>query len=616
MYNDAQLQVVNHTNGPAAVLSGAGSGKTSTLIGRIAKLSTFVDTKRIVMLTFTNSAAEEMKYRASKVNESCKDVIASTYHKYCGMMLRRYGRAIGIEPSFEILSKKKYTTFIDYIKSSNEYYDSLNNFPSSSKLSDIFSVITNTDMTIDQLIYGTNYSHLGTDIYNLYRDVKKAGLEQQKLCFDDMLVYMNQLLDNSDICCKIAGSFDYLMVDEFQDTNDLQLAMLLKLSRYNNNIVVVGDISQSIYKFRGAKVQNIQKFIDAMDSCAVYALTINYRSTQEILDAANSIMNNNVRTWTYIDMVSNDKHGDKPVIKKHYNDFDQAEWIINKVNDLMRSGYDLSQIAIIERKSQSSFKLENELAKKHIPFIKRGGRKFTEYEVVEDMLSFLSVIVKKNDKFSWFNVLKLLPGIGGKTATDISDQSTEENFIELYKKRKFYNDLSELMTNISEYEKHTDNISNLLSLISDYYFALRTAKVEKLKSSNAQFDAMEKIKRDQTILNILKDMSTSYKSVESFLDDIALDSLKTDESGDHLIITTIHSAKGLEWPVTILIDCIEDAKTNYDPEEELRCLYVALTRAENELYVSFPQTAVVNGVPTYNDLVHFFNGSAHYFNLK
>ena len=615
MLNDEQLQVINHIYGPAAVLSGAGSGKTSTLIGRIEHLSNFTNPKKIVMLTFTNAAADEMKLRAAKINEKCKDVYASTYHKYCGMMLRRYGRSIGIEPSFEILTGSKYKTFIEYIKSSSDLYEGLKDFPSSSKLDGIFSRLINTDATIEQIVYNTKYAQYSTEIYNLYNEVKKVGLEQQKLNFDDMLVYMNRLLDNEDICMKVANSFDFLMVDEFQDTNDLQLRMLLKLSKYNNNIVVVGDISQSIYKFRGARVQNIRRFIDSFDNCEIFTLKTNYRSTQEILDATNDMMNRNVRSWTYTDMVSNNRHGDKPVIKHNRNDYDQAEWIINRVNQAVREGYDLWQIAIIERKSMSSFKLENELAKANIPFIKRGGMKFTEYAVVDDILSFLAVVTKKADKFSWFNILKLIPGIGPKAATDISDVCTEDKFWEKFKTRKFSNDLNELINNLDTYRTMTENVPSLLDNIAEYYFALRTSKVENSKmSSSSKFDAMEKIKRDQEVYEILKGFSTSYTDVVSFLDDIALDSLNSNEDGDHLIITTIHSAKGLEWPMTILIDAVEFDIN--DEEEELRCLYVAMTRAEYEMIISIPDMSIMNGMPIYNEMIHFLHGSEQFFDIK
>ena len=183
--NIEQQRVVDHLDGPAAVLAGAGSGKTHTLIGRIEKLSKVVKPERIVMLTFTNAAADEMKYRASKVNEECKNVIACTYHKYCGLMLRRYGKCIGIEPSYEILTGMKYKTLIEYVKSTNEYYESLKDFPSASKLDSIFSaVVNNDDLSIEQLTYGTKYAKYNTEIQNLYTEIKQYGLKNQKFNFD------------------------------------------------------------------------------------------------------------------------------------------------------------------------------------------------------------------------------------------------------------------------------------------------------------------------------------------------------------------------------------------------------------------------------------------------
>jgi len=614
LLNEEQMAVVNHIYGPAAVLSGAGSGKTSTLIGRIQILANITEPSKIVMLTFTNAAAEEMKYRAAKVNEKCKEVYASTYHKFCGLMLRRYGRSIGIMPGFEILTGSKYNTFIEYVKSTNEYYESLKNFPSATKLGSIFSRITNTDATVEQCIYNTKYSEYANEIRQLYSEVKKAGMEQQKLSFDDMLVYMNDLLNNDEICEKIAKTYEFFMVDEFQDTNDLQLRMLLKLSKYNSNIVVVGDFSQSIYKFRGARVQNIQNFIDSFPDCDTFTLSTNFRSTQEILDAVNAMMNNYVRSWTYTNMKANDKHGNKPSIKYHHDDRAQAEWIIEKIKDLnMNHRQDLSDIAIIERKSMSSFKLENELAKAGIPFIKRGGLKFTEYAVVDDMLSFLSLTNKKVDKFSWFNVLKMIPGIGAKAATDISDVCSEERFWDKFKTRKFSNDLNELVSKVEDYKTMTDDVPKLLDKISDYYFGLRTAKIENSTkmSSSAKFDALEKIKRDQEIYEILKSMSASYKNVRDFLDDIALDSVKDKDDEGGVVITTIHSAKGLEWPTTILLDCVEYDID--DEEEELRCWYVAMTRAEDNLIISIPEFTVVNGLPLFNNVLHFINGLDQYF---
>lgn len=608
--NIEQQKVAEHIYGPAAVLAGAGSGKTTTLINRITELIKVTKPDRIVMLTFTNAAADEMKYKASKVNEDCKNVIACTYHKYCGKMLRKYGKAIGIDPSFEILVAKKYQTLIEYVKSSNEYYENLKDFPSASKLDTIFSTVTNNeDITIERLIWGTKYRNYAQDIKNLYNEVKQYGLENHKLNFDDMLVYMNELLNNDAICKQIAESYDFMMVDEFQDTNALQLSILLKLSKYNRNIVVVGDISQSIYKFRGAKVENIENFIDAFGDCAKYTLSVNYRSTGQILDAVNDIMSKNVRSWEYTYMIET-KEGNKPVLINHYDDSKQIDWILAKIKQSVNLGYSLRDIAIIERKSMSSFKLENALLKEKIPFKKRGGRKFTDYVCVDDMLSFLSILLK-NDKFNWFNILQLIPGIGSKTATEIANHCKEKNFLEKYKKRKFNDRLLELQSNLQKFD--ITDLNSLFDEVSKYYFSLREYKIVNSKlSSSAKFDAMENIARDKEIVAILKDMAHSYNNLKSFLEDIALDTLKTEnDDQDQLLITTIHGAKGLEWPIVIIIDAVETEMA--DDEEELRCLYVAMTRAETDLTISIPRYSILNGTTVRNEFIRFVRDSEDYF---
>ena len=607
-----QEKVIEFVNGPAAVLAGAGSGKTRTLIKRIERLVELTDPSKIVMLTFTNTAADEMKERAAKVNEKCEKVIACTYHKYCGRILRIYGRAIGIDPSFEVLTEMKYHTLIEYVKSQNEYYEELKDFPSSTRLASIFStLINNEDMTIEEIVSGTKYFRYAQDIMKLYGEVRQYGLQNQKLSFDDMLLYMNQLLDIPEICQKVANTFTYLMVDEFQDTNKLQLDILLKLGKYNQNIVIVGDISQSIYKFRGARVKNIVNFIKAFDNCKKFTLSTNYRSTQEILDAANEIMNT-YADWEYTNMKAHEKHGVKPSIKRCISDTEQAHWIIDTIQAYHAAGLKYSEMAILERKSMSSFKLENELTKAKIHFEKRGGKKFTEYVVVDDLLSFMSVVTK-NDHFGWFNILCLVPGVGKKTATEISNHCNEYNFIDLYAKRKFYPDLVDFKRMLDSLP--TEDLQAFLTQVSEYYFAVREAKIENSKMTpSAKFDAKEKLDRDRKVAQALKDMTEGYNSINEFLDDLALDAVKSaddDEEVDKLVISTIHSAKGLEWQAVILIDCIEESTD--DEYEDLRCLYVAMTRAKGKLILSIPSTVFMNGQTKWNDFSHFINEKSDKF---
>ena len=611
--NPEQFSAAMHMKDPAVIVAGAGSGKTHTLISRIEHLvDEGADPNKIVMLTFTNSAADEMKYRASQVNEACQKVLATTYHKYCSMVLRKYGSVLGIGPSFETLTPAKYKTLIEYVKSSNDKYESLKGFPSASKLDTIFSVLVNCGISLEDLVSGQSYSVYYDEIKDLFNEVKAYGLKNQQLNFDDLLVYMNKLLNRPEMCERIAKSFDYLMVDEFQDTNGLQLSILEKLGQYNKNIVVVGDISQSIYKFRGAKATNIKSFINTFDP-TIYTLSLNYRSTQEILDAANDVMNNHVTNWDYVNMVANNKHGDKPIIVYHSDTFAQSDWLIDNILEHQQNGINLSDIAIIERKSMSSFKLENELTKFKIPFEKRGGMKFTDYQCIDDIISFLSIVSNTTNKFEWFNILRLIPGIGNKAATDISNIINEQDFMTKLTKKKYYNDLVELFNKIEDWKQYT-SISELFDKVVPYYFELRQYKLDQSKkmSSSSKFDAKEKIKRDQKIIDILRDMSTSYNSITEFLEDIALDTVKGQEvTGDRLVITTIHSAKGLEWKMVFLLDCV-----NYemdDVDEELRCWYVAMTRAEDNLVISVPLTIMQNGHPTFQKINDLIDDSKAYF---
>lgn len=611
--NPEQFSAAMHMKDPAVIVAGAGSGKTHTLISRIEHLvDEGADPSKIVMLTFTNSAADEMKYRASQVNEACQKVLATTYHKYCSMVLRKYGSVLGIGPSFETLTPAKYKTLIEYVKSSNDKYESLKGFPSASKLDTIFSVLVNCGISLEDLVSGQSYSVYYDEIKDLFNEVKAYGLKNQQLNFDDLLVYMNKLLNRPEMCERIAKSFDYLMVDEFQDTNGLQLSILEKLGQYNKNIVIVGDISQSIYKFRGAKATNIKSFINTFDP-TIYTLSLNYRSTQEILDTANDVMNNHVTNWDYVNMVANNKHGDKPIIVYHSDTFAQSDWLIDNILEHQQNGINLSDIAIIERKSMSSFKLENELTKFKIPFEKRGGMKFTDYQCIDDIISFLSIVSNTTNKFEWFNALKLIPGIGNKAATEISESIDD---LSKFTKKKYYLDLMDLMQLLEQWKK-LKNLTDLFDEIVPYYIELREYKIENSKnmSSSSKYDAREKIKRDQKVIDALKDMAIDYNSVNEFLEDIALDTIKSKDSDneDRLIITTIHSAKGLEWKVVYLIDCIEYEIDDFD--EELRCWYVAMTRAEDELVLSVPRNVVVSGLPMLIDVNQFIQDSVHKFKI-
>ena len=317
--NKEQFDVVMHQTGAAVVMAGAGSGKTHTLISRVARLvDNGVPADRILAVTFTNAAADELKSRAVKLaDERCGNIVACTYHKFCNMVLRRYGSRIGVK-DYTILSYPEFKNMIDYVKSSDPQFDNVKGFPSAGMVADIISLIVNKQTTLHEVLckeakYDKYRDH--EDLIQILMDsVAKYGRDNQKLTYDDLLLDMNELLSYDEICKAVALKFQYIMVDEFQDANNLQEAIIWKLHQFNHNIMVVGDISQSIYAFRGANVRNLQNFGSKMGDCTEYVLNENYRSTQQILDAANEVMNYNVKSWKYYDMVSaNNLKGDKPV---------------------------------------------------------------------------------------------------------------------------------------------------------------------------------------------------------------------------------------------------------------------------------------------------------------
>lgn len=608
MYNTEQQIVVDHIYGSAVVLAGAGSGKTTTLTGRLESLvSVGIDPLNIVLVTFTRTAAEVMKIRASAVDERCKDIVASTYHKYFSEILRKYGKHIGLSPYYEVVSGSKYNNIIDYVKNNNDKYDE-ENLPTTATLSKLFGLISNEMFT--ELNANKYYRANAKAIDDLYKDVRSYSKLQNKLCFDDILLYTRDLLDHEDICELIAKN-KFFMVDEFQDTNKVQLDILCQLGRFTDNIMVVGDVSQSIYKFRGARVENIQSFIDFFH-CPTYTLSINYRSTQEILDAVNVMMNKNVSSWSYVNMQSNGMFGKKPYFIQHYNDQSQAEWLVRAVKHFVNNEkYDYSQIAIIERQSASSFRLERLLSLNHINFIKVGGLKFTDYIVVSDLLAFLVVATKTHtDKFNWYNILKLIPGIGEKISVKIAEDCDNDDFLLNYEKKKYGPKLKELHENIAGYRamyKAMKSVSAVLQELSTYYFSLRKETIKNSKmSESAKDEALTKLKSDKEIAKVLIEMAEDYKGVTTFVDDIMLnatiDSSETEDE-DKLTITTIHGAKGLEYDIVFIIDSIESvdsqdryAEDNDDFEEELRCMYVAMTRAKKYLYISCPKFTSQKGI--------------------
>ena len=604
--NDQQFRAATHVNGPAVIMAGAGSGKTHTLMSRVSYLiDSGVIPERILMLTFTNAAADEMKDRASRLlDDRCSKIVACTYHKFCNQILRQFGSRINIK-EYSILSYPETKNMVDYVKSSDAIFDNLKGFPSAGMVADIMSVSINKQVPIREIL-------MRSDKYSKYRDywqeiqylsdkVIGYGRRTGQLTYDDLLVYMNELLQDNETCRQVANRFDYIMVDEFQDTNNLQEQMIISLSEYNNNIVVVGDISQSIYAFRGANVKNLQNFNKKLENCEIMPLTYNYRSTQEILNLANDVMQKNARSWKYYNMHSPDKKGNIPRViqdRDAFAEVDDVMKLIHFYHDEKNIPY--SEIAILIRGSMQSFGVENELANDGIKFIKMGGPKFMDLDAVGDMLALCNIVVNPHNLLAWYRVLQLHPLIGKKYSKALSDECGRLDFLleNQYKNRKFYSELQTLSSHYDMWKRH-HTLAELLDQLETYYFntRLRACEESRMKDESKE-EEYASIENDRGVVAVLKMMASKYDDVVSFVDDIVLDSTSKEEPDDDtLTISTIHSAKGLEWEVVIIMDAIEGVFPKIkredwyseEDEEELRCFYVAATRAKRYLNIFAPK---------------------------
>ena len=624
--NKEQFDVVMHQTGAAVVMAGAGSGKTHTLISRVARLvDNGVPADRILAVTFTNAAAEELKSRAVKLaDERCGNIVACTYHKFCNMVLRRYGSRIGVK-DYTILSYPEFKNMIDYVKSSDPQFDNVKGFPSAGMVADIISVIVNKQTTLHEVLckeakYDKYRDH--EDLIQILMDsVAKYGRDNQKLTYDDLLLDMNELLSYDEICKAVALKFQHIMVDEFQDTNNLQEAIIWKLHQFNHNIMVVGDISQSIYAFRGANVRNLQNFGSKMGDCTEYVLNENYRSTQQILDAANEVMNYNVKSWKYYDMVSaNNLKGDKPVIRRMPESYSENDIVLSLIDTYHRNGMPYSEMAIIERSSMESFGIENVLVQRGIDYIKLGGMKFMDYDCIGDMLAYFSVITNPHDTLGWFRLLKLHPNIGRTFAKKVADGCAADDFLteNPFKKRQFYAELRILDLAIKNFRQNGDLMS-AFDAVTKFYFDLRSrAVMASNMKEDAREEALVEIENDKATVGVLRNMAKKYKDLVQFVDDIVLDSTtETKKSDDLLTITTVHSAKGLEWSLVIILNTIEGCFPSKiepqdwgtpDDEEELRCFYVAMTRAKEHLYMMAPKIRLTYSGAEDAKLTHYLMG--------
>ena len=607
--NKSQLAAVELKKGPALVIAGAGSGKTRTLVYRVARLVEDGNTpESILLLTFTRKAAQEMLRRASNLlDDRCGKVSGGTFHSFANLILRRYAKFIGFNENFTILDRKDAEDVIGFVRNKMGYYRSEKRFPKKETVSDILSKAVNKDWTIKSVIRD-EYPHFLENCdaiikINLeYNSYKKSKFIMD---YDDLLVYLEILLrENEEIRKKLSGFYKYIMIDEFQDTNKLQAKIAYLLADTHKNIMVVGDDSQSIYSFRGANFKNIMDFPKIYPEARIIKLEQNYRSTQPVLDFANQIIKYAKEKYTKV-LFTKKEGFEKPVYLETENENYQSKFIVQRILELREEGIELSDMAVLFRSSWQSMDLEIELNTHNIPYVIYGGIKFTEAAHIKDVLSFLKVAYNPKDSISWTRVLMLTEGIGPRYAEEIVNRIVDEGIGIDYLKnpflsqKKFGSDILKLhrVVKFVSAPETGKNFAEKLGVVIDYYKPLLKEK----------YDDYNKRIED---LSSLETIASRYGRLDDFLSDLTIEPIDerqfkvTPEDGEDekIILSTIHSAKGLEWHTVFIISLIDGylpssyaIRSVEELEEERRLLYVASTRAKQNLYLLKPQAGRFSG---------------------
>ena len=620
--NKFQYEAVMHDKGPALLLAGAGTGKTRTLIYRVAHLiESGVSPESILLLTFTNKAANEMKERAEKMLKEKCGITACTYHSFCVKMLRFYGKMAGISPDFTIISGPDEADIIDIVKSELNF-QKLKNMPSASVFASMLSTCVNKRLTLEELLKEQKYWRFRQNerkLLLLREETKKYKEEHNLFNYDDILLKFDQMLtDYSNIARRIEDTYRYIMVDEYQDTNTLQDSIIRKIRTKNTNLMVVGDDMQSIYKFRGADVQNILSFPKRYTDCKVIYLTENYRSSQEILNLANHVMTNATEGYQK-NLRAQFSSQELPKVYSVNDTKTEAEFVLNRIKAKHAEGIPYNDICVLYRNSFQSYELEVLLNKAGLDFEKYGGIRFLNRAHIKDVLAFLRIYTNPSDELAWFRILQLHIGIGKVYARNISRKCLEygpEYLIDDCHKRKKYGvHIRKLYDEIQSWEGK-EFLEILKSSCAYYAKTLEnTIRNKKVDSESDREESLQELERNKEDITILQEMAKDYDSALAFLDATTLDATKSKENEeDKLVLSTIHSIKGLEYDTVILLDCIDEilpsARYIGSPEdnEDVRCMYVAVTRAKNTLYMMVPKIALKYGKAIPGDLSRYIEG--------
>ncbi|MFH0988348.1 MAG: ATP-dependent helicase [Parcubacteria group bacterium] len=599
--NQEQVDVIEHGDGPCLVLAGAGSGKTRTLVYRVAYLiERGVKPENILLVTFTNKAAREMVTRVEELlGYKPENFWGGTFHRVGNMILRRHAHLLGYGANFNILDQDDSIGLVKKVMQENGIDASrTSGFPKPSVVHSIISYSRNSNEDVrriaeDDYGYADFVSIQIRRIADGYRDKKKSS---NAMDFDDLLVNWLRLLEHFPYTRdEYAKRFRYILVDEYQDTNFIQAEVVRQLARFHNNVLVVGDDSQSIYSFRAAQVKNILDFPKLFPGAKVFKIETNYRSTPQILGLANdAIKHNRGQFEKKLKAVREDNT--LPSLIPCRDERHQAAQVVKRIMQRFASGVDYQSMAVLYRATYESAELELELSKRGIPYIVRGGLRYFEQAHIKDVVAYLKVLSNFHDEISWRRVLQLYDGIGEKTADSI---------LRIIKKAETLRDLltgdSGLSGRASEHWAKVLQDFQALDRLDKTKKGFVSASVEQVLSSGYEAhlkNSYENYRERLDDLYQFVNFVAAYADLERLLADIMLsESFSKDNSQNNksVVLSTIHQAKGLEWPLVFIIGLrdgrfphhksMEDQK---ELEEERRLFYVAVTRAKDELNLLYP----------------------------
>ena len=610
--NAAQAAAASHGDSPLLIIAGAGAGKTRTLIHRVAALiARGVPPGRILLLTFTRRASQEMLDRCQRlVGSASQQVQGGTFHGVAHRLLRRFGPSAGLPADFTILDQGDASDLMGIARAVLGYGDTRSpqarpgapRFPRAETLLSVYSRHINTDHPIAGLL-AHGWSHFlpwAGDIERVFGEYVKRKSERNLLDYDDLLLSWALLVEHTaTIAREIRGQFDHVLVDEYQDTNPLQSRILRALCPHGR-ITVVGDDAQSIYSFRGATIRNILDFPVQFPGTRIVTLERNYRSVAPILETTNALISRSAERYSK-QLWTERTGGEPPWLVTVRDEHEQTKFVVDRLLELHEEGIPLREMAVLFRAGYLSADLEIELTNRRIPYEKWGGLKFLEAAHIKDMLAFLRVLENPRDEVSWYRLLRLLPGVGDATARAAVEALTAHGWEPMVigsvrapsRARPGLLAIGAMldgMRGAALRDESNAAPAAAIRFIRQFYDPILLATYDDAPPRIADLDQLEMI-------------AAGYPDRASFLAALALEppsntqdlAVGGDDETDALILSTAHSAKGKEWDVVFVIHASDGvfpmaraADDEAQVEEERRLLYVAMTRARDQLYVTCP----------------------------